>query len=413
MALFVSSFSYAQTINVGPDDTVCPPGCATLTASVSPGTGLNGTTLTLSDDQWSGLVPLGFNFTFFGNTYSNIVVGSNNILTFDATQANGFCTWPIGAAIPSAANPLNTIMCPWEDLLPPGGGTQIYTTTGTAPNRVFIVSYCSVPMFSCTNLLFTGSVMLYETTNRIEMHIADKHICANWNGGAAIQGIQDATGANAYVVPGRNYPSVWAATNEGYEFVPTGPATYSQGFIPFAPIILNSPTPTVTWINLNTGFQAGSGLSISVCPTVTTTYVANVASCSGNASDTVTVVVTTLTVDAGIDDTICPGQPVQINATSPDPITGWTWLPTTGLNNPNISNPIASPLVTTTYTVTGTNGFCTTSNDITIVVDNSSLTYTSAQTSITCNTLCDGTASVTVTSTNGPFTYVWAPTGGN
>jgi gliding motility-associated-like protein len=409
-SLFVANSSFGQTVVAGPDDTICPPGCATLTASVTPTTGLNGTALTLSDDQWSPLVPIGFNFTFFGNTYSNIVVGSNNILTFDATQANGYCQWPISTAIPSASNPTNSIMCPWEDLFPPAGGTEVYTTTGTAPNRIFIVSYCSTPMYSCTNLLFTGSVMLYETSNIIEMHTANKVVCA-WNGSYAIHGIQNSTGSVAYVVPGRNYPSVWTATNDGYQFVPTGPNTYSQGAIPYAPIILNSPAGAVQWFDPN-GFLVGTGASVSVCPNVTTQYVAQIGGCAGSSSDTVNVVVTTLTVDAGPDDTICPGWPSQLNATSPDPISGWSWLPTTGLNNPNISNPIASPTVTTTYTVTGTNGFCTTSDDVTIVVSNSSLTYTAAQTDPTCNSNCNGTATVTVTSPNGPFTYSWAPSGG-
>jgi gliding motility-associated-like protein len=409
--LFVANLSFGQTFNAGPDDTVCPPGCATLTATVGPTSGIQGTALTLQDDEWSAAVPIGFTFNFFGVNYTQIVIGSNNLVTFDLTQAGGFCPWSITAGIPSTLNPTNSIMCPYEDLWPPMGGTQIYTTTGVAPNRIFIVSYCSTPMYSCTNLLYTGSIMLHETSNRIETHITDKFNC-NWNGSAAIHGIQNAAGTIAYVVPGRNFPSVWTTTNEGYEFVPTGPTTYTQGFIPYAPIILSSTTPVVNWLNLTTGWSAGSGTSISVCPNTTTQYVATLASCSGSATDTVTVVVTTLTVNAGIDDTVCPGQPVQLNATSPDPITGWTWSPTTGLNNPNIFNPIATPTVTTTYTVTGTNGFCTTSDDITIVVDNSSLTYTAAQTSPTCNTVCDGTASVTVTSTNGPFTYSWAPSGG-
>lgn len=410
--LCVANLSFGQTINAGPDDTICPPGCATLTASVTlnantvPGTGLS-----LSDDQWSPLIPLGFSFTFFGNTYTNIVVGSNNILTFDATQANGFCQWPISAPIPDPTNPMNSIMCPWEDLLP-NPNNEVYATIGTAPNRVFVVSYCSSPMYGCTQLTFTGCVLLYETTNVIETHVSSKLLCSTWNNGAAIHGIQNATGTVAYAVPGRNFPTQWTAANDGYRWTPTGPGTYAGSAIPYAPIILSATTSPVTWYDLSTGWAAGNGTTVTLCPNTTTQYVAVLGTCSGSVSDTVTVVVTTLTVNAGIDDTICPGQPVQLNATSPDPISGWTWSPTTGLNNPNIFNPIASPTVTTTYTVTGTNGFCTTSDDITIVVDNSSLTYTSAQTSPTCNTVCDGTASVTVTSTNGPFTYSWAPSGG-
>jgi gliding motility-associated-like protein len=407
------TLSAQNTVDAGPDDTICPPGCATLTATVNNTVGLNGTALTLSDDQWSPVVPLGFTFTFFGNNYTNIVVGSNNILTFDVSQANGYCQWPINNAIPSSSDPLNSIMCPWEDLYPPAGGTEVYTTTGTAPNRIFIVSYCSTPMYSCNNLLFTGSVMLYETTNVIEMHTANKYICA-WNGSYGIQGIQDGTlpTPNAYFVPGRNYPSVYTLTNDGYRFTPTGPTTYTMSAIPFAPIILNSPAGAVMWSDLSTGWNVGSGSSITVCPSTTTSYVAALGSCAGAAYDTVTVVVNTLTVDAGPDDTICPGTPTQLNATSANTVTGWSWSPTTGLNNPNIQNPIASPTVTTTYTVTGSIGNCTSSDDITIVVSNT-MSFSSSLTNATCPGACDGSASVNVTSTNGPFTYLWSPAGGN
>ncbi|MCX6311328.1 MAG: gliding motility-associated C-terminal domain-containing protein [Bacteroidetes bacterium] len=410
-ALFVTKISFCQnTINAGPDDTICPPASATLTATVSTTSGLNGTALTLSDDWYSNAIPLGFNFTFFGNTYNQIVVGSNNMVTFDLANANQYDPWSISAAIPTNSAPINnSIMCPWEDLLPPAGGTEVYTTTGTAPNRIFIVSYCSTPMFSCTNILYTGSIMLYETSNIIETHIANKYSCA-WNGSYAIHGIQNATGTIAYVVPGRNFPSIWTTANEGYQFVPTGPTTYSQGFIPYAPIILNSPTGAIQWYQGST--LIGTGPSITVSPTTTTQYVALIGGCAGVQSDTVNVVVLNLSVNAGVDDTICPGSPVQLNGTSPDPITGWSWLPTLGLNNPNIANPIASPTVTTTYTLTGTNGICSVTDIVTIVVNNSSLTCTTAQTNPMCFSNCNGSATVTVTSSNGPFTYLWLPSGG-
>jgi len=50
-------------------------------------------------------------------------------------------------------------------------------------------------------------------------------------------------------------------------------------------------------------------------------------------------------------DTICSGKSVQLSASGAEI---YTWQPSAGLSNPNISNPIASPPVTTTYTVTGT-----------------------------------------------------------
>ncbi|MDP6908970.1 MAG: hypothetical protein QF371_05660, partial [Flavobacteriales bacterium] len=49
------------------------------------------------------------------------------------------------------------------------------------------------------------------------------------------------------------------------------------------------------------------------------------------------------------DTTICFGESVQMNATGG---TTYSWDPATGLNDPNVSNPLATPMVTTTYTVT-------------------------------------------------------------
>lgn len=60
-----------------------------------------------------------------------------------------------------------------------------------------------------------------------------------------------------------------------------------------------------------------------------------------------------MTVDAGDDVTICEGENTTLNAT----VTGgnnptFVWTPAAGLSDPNVLNPVASPLVTTTYTLT-------------------------------------------------------------
>lgn len=52
---------------------------------------------------------------------------------------------------------------------------------------------------------------------------------------------------------------------------------------------------------------------------------------------------------AGPDTTICFGESVQLVAGGGET---YIWDPPAGLNNPNIQNPMATPLVTTTYTVT-------------------------------------------------------------
>lgn len=62
---------------------------------------------------------------------------------------------------------------------------------------------------------------------------------------------------------------------------------------------------------------------------------------------------------------ICEGNSTQLTASGG---TTYTWLPVTGLSNPNIANPLVSPATTTTYTVTVGNGVCEDRRSITINV---------------------------------------------
>lgn len=68
-----------------------------------------------------------------------------------------------------------------------------------------------------------------------------------------------------------------------------------------------------------------------------------------------------LTANAGPDRTIIVGGSATIGG-SPSAIGGvppltYEWSPTTGLDNPNAANPLASPITSTTYTLTVSDGF--------------------------------------------------------
>jgi gliding motility-associated-like protein len=80
----------------------------------------------------------------------------------------------------------------------------------------------------------------------------------------------------------------------------------------------------------------------------------------------------TLTVraDAGADKRTCDNNPVQLGV-PPEPGRVYKWTPVTGLSNPNISNPIATPSVSTLYTLTVTNngGGCSTPDQVNVNVD--------------------------------------------
>ena len=118
----------------------------------------------------------------------------------------------------------------------------------------------------------------------------------------------------------------------------------------------------------NTGLSNTNIADPTATPAVTTTYSVTVTDdngCTGTTDMTI-FVNTPSPVNAGADVTTCNGQNIQLNASGSST---YQWSPATGLSNPNISNPMASPATTTTYTVTGTdvNG-CTSTDQVTVTV---------------------------------------------
>lgn len=103
-------------------------------------------------------------------------------------------------------------------------------------------------------------------------------------------------------------------------------------------------------------------------PTATTTYTVTLSngSCTATESVTVTVAPAIILSVSSVDPEICIGGSAQLNASGG---TTYQWSPAISLNNANISNPTASPLSTTTYFVTVSNGSCTATGSTTINVD--------------------------------------------
>jgi gliding motility-associated-like protein len=69
--------------------------------------------------------------------------------------------------------------------------------------------------------------------------------------------------------------------------------------------------------------------------------------------------------NAGADAMSCNGTLVPIGS-APKPGLSYAWSPTTGLNDPNISNPVAGPLTTTSYVLStrSTGGGCLTTDTV-------------------------------------------------
>lgn len=170
-----------------------------------------GTPVSLGDDALSVALPIGFNFDFYCNSYTQFRISSNGFITFDlGASSNGCCT---GQLLPdNVFAPDNLIALAWEDLNPSLNGTIDYFTIGLAPNRQLVVRFNNVPRFGNASNV-TVQVVLHETTNYIDIHTTN--VSAD---GATTQGIENQNGTIATTTPGRN-SSVWFANNDAYRFV--------------------------------------------------------------------------------------------------------------------------------------------------------------------------------------------------
>ncbi len=107
---------------------------------------LVGTLLTQGDDT-TAFAPIGFDFAFYGNTYSSVNVCSNGFISFSFTS-----TTFTNGAIPSAALPNDAIYALWDDFNFSTRGQCYHATLGTPGiDQRFIVQWTDVPQFGGTD----------------------------------------------------------------------------------------------------------------------------------------------------------------------------------------------------------------------------------------------------------------------
>ena len=204
--LLISSFIQAQGpgslfVDAGPDQTIdcVSGGCTDLTADFletfdtsglnysvnsvpyNPPFAFDGLANQLNpniDDAWSVVDNLPFDFCFFGNLETEFQVGSNGVLRFDVDPGDTTNGWSFSENLPNNTNPTlaeANVFTPGHDIDPSVSTTEEigYEVLGTYPNRVLVVSYFEVPLFSssCNNLLATHMAVFYEFSNVIEIYI--------------------------------------------------------------------------------------------------------------------------------------------------------------------------------------------------------------------------------------------------
>ena len=265
------------------------------------------------DDRWSEVIDLGFEFCFFGETYSQILIGSNGVLSFELENAETGNGWDLQSwtstspdTLPNSSNTTLSeanIFGVGHDIDPSECGEINYMILGSAPARQFVVNYNEVCHFgfSCSDYISSSQIILYESSNVIDVNIIDKPLCTDWNDGLAVVGIQNIDDTIAFTPPGRN-TSTWETSNEFWRFSPSvGDANYM-----------------LEWYDEDNNV-VGTEDTITVYPEETTTYTAAVTYnlCTGGTAtvtDSVVVEVTPTPVPVPVEDEIqtCIGEDVVL-----------------------------------------------------------------------------------------------------
>ncbi len=151
--------------------------------------------------------------------------------------------------------------------------------------------------------------------------------------------------------------------------------------------------------------------SISVSPDTTQTF--GVTYFYGEACAAVDVVIVNVTpkpeLNLNPNNMVCLGESIALTLPLNGPGT-FQWSPATGLNNPNIPNPIATPTQTTTYTVTAVNQNCPPEQGtITVIVADANVSV-GPDLNLCFGELITLTATVTGTPADS---IVWMPGGQN
>jgi gliding motility-associated-like protein len=167
---------------------------------------------------------------------------------------------------------------------------------------------------------------------------------------------------------------------------------------------------TYTWTPA-TGLSSPTGSVVVATPTNSTTYVVTgaVGTCAASPSTSTVTVNPTPTVTIN-NASLCSSTTVTITVSGANT---YSWTPATGLSSTTGSMVTTKPGAAVNYTVIGTdaNG-CIGTTSLT-VVNSPSITTSVSSSSVTCNGLSNGNATVTAGGGSGSgYTYAWLPTGG-
>jgi len=212
----------------------CIPDYDTMTIpySLNPSPGIPITNVNICDDCVSDVIDIGFDFKFYCNNSRYFRLSSNGFVNFDTSSFNNGCC--SGQLIPNSFAPNNLIAMAWADLNPSQTLNDIsYSTTGSAPNRIFTLNFINVPFyFNSGNV--SVQLKLFEVDNSIELHTSNITMPFFYQ---ATQGLENQIGSNAKVVYNRNR-AFFNSNNQAFKFRPQQQSTVTTNTSPYLDIYM-------------------------------------------------------------------------------------------------------------------------------------------------------------------------------
>ncbi|MBB1139724.1 gliding motility-associated C-terminal domain-containing protein [Myroides sp. WP-1] len=201
------------------------------------------TTIT-TNNTWSSVIDLGFDFCFYDNTYNKVLVSPNSAITFSIAgiteqgryTPNSNLDLIFDQTIPNESTGteapfVNAILGAMQALDPnssPEDHSVNYKVYGAFPCRAFVFNVYKLALIGTNNThLQTTQIVLYEGTNVIEVYVNDRPVIQSnnpHNNANGVLGIQNATGTQARSPYQRN-TGAWSAYEEAWRFVPNGTST--------------------------------------------------------------------------------------------------------------------------------------------------------------------------------------------
>ncbi len=337
-----------------------------------------------------------------GASQSNLAAGTYTINVVDGNNCPGsataIITQPSSAlSVSISSNPTNCGTSTGTATATPSGGTGSYTYSwspsggsSAVANNLGFGPYI-VAVTDANLCQVTGNVTITTIGGpTVTLQSSTDVTCFNGANGTAAVSVTGGTGAYTYLWTPSGGVAASASNLTAGNYTAT--VTDAAGCSSSLSVIIGGPTQilineTVTDIicgstdgQITTSVSGGSGTytyawtpngetSSSITNLSAGTYgltVTDSDGCSMTESYIVAITGSLTILATPVSTIIQQGQSVQLSAAGG---TAYTWIPSNGLSCTDCANPIATPSLTTIYTVTGTDASgCAGSADVTIVV---------------------------------------------